>query len=173
MPTENKRARVAEIKDRFNAAAGIIMADYRGLTVKELEELRGRLRALGADVKVYKNTLTALAIRELALPSMDGLLTGPTAFIFAADDPVTPAKAVMEFAKDHKLLEVKGGFIDRTVVGPDAIKALASLPTRDVLVAKLMGTMVSPIRGFMAMCNAPASAFARALKAVADQKAAA
>lgn len=173
MPTTDKKAIVAEIKERFAGASGVIMADYRGLTVKQMQSLRNKLRESGADVKVYKNTLTELAVRELAMPSMDALLSGPTAFVFTGEDPVAPAKALVDFAKTNKTLEVKGGFIEHAVVNADGIKALASLPSREVLIAQIMGTMLNPVRGFMSMCNAPAGAFARVLKAVADQKAAA
>ncbi|MCE5204449.1 MAG: 50S ribosomal protein L10 [Coriobacteriales bacterium] len=173
MPLADKREIVSEIKDHFHGASAVIMTDYRGLTVKQMQALRSKLRESGAEVKVYKNTLTELALRELALPSMDSMLAGPTAFVFATGDPVGPAKAIMDFAKTNKSLEVKGGFVDHVVVGADDIKALAALPSRDVLIAQIMGAMLSPVRGFMSMCNAPAGALARVMKAVADQKAAA
>ncbi len=173
MPTAEKAALVAEIKDRFVSASGVILADYRGLTVKQMQALRAKLRDAGGDLKVYKNTLTQIALRELALPSMDELLEGPTVLAFATNDPVPVAKALSDFAKESKVLELKGGFVDGSVIGAEQVKALASLPSRDVLVAQVMGLLVSPIRGFMSMCNAPAGAFARAVKAVADQKAAA
>jgi len=172
MSTPDKIALVAEIKDRFAGASGVIMADYRGLTVKEMQGLRGQLRAAGADIKVYKNTLTELAIRELALPSMDEVLEGPTAFVFTTDDPAASAKTLVDFAKEHKALEIKGGFIDRAVIGAEAIKAVAALPPREVLVAKLLGTLQAPASSFVRVLNGPAAAFARALQAIADQKAA-
>jgi len=173
MSTPEKIALVAEIKDRFAGASGVIMADYRGLTVKEMQGLRTRLRAAGSDIKIYKNTLTELAVRELALPSMDEILEGPTAFVFTRDDPAASAKALVEFAKEHKALDLKGGFIDRAVVGADEIKAVAALPPREVLVAKLLGTLQAPASSFVRVLNGPAAAFVRALQAIADQKAAA
>lgn len=173
MPTAQKTAIVAEIKERLEGAAGIIMADYRGLTVKEMQALRAKLREAGGELKVYKNTLTQLAAKELDLPSMDDMLMGPTAMVFLSEDPVAPAKALVDFAKTHKGFDVKGGFIEQHVVDGEAVKAIASLPSREELIAKLMGTMLNPVRGFMSMLNAPAGAFARVVKAVADQKAAA
>jgi len=136
MPLADKREIVSEIKDHFHGASAVIMTDYRGLTVKQMQALRSKLRESGAEVKVYKNTLTELALRELALPSMDSMLAGPTAFVFATGDPVGPAKAIMDFAKTNKSLEVKGGFVDHVVVGADDIKAIAALPSRDVLIAR-------------------------------------
>ncbi|MDZ4654337.1 MAG: 50S ribosomal protein L10, partial [Coriobacteriia bacterium] len=173
MPTAQKAAIVAEIKERLSASAGFIMTDYRGLTVKEMQALRAKLREVGVDLKIYKNTLAQLAVRDLGLPSMDEMLAGPTAMVFMAEDPVAPAKAIMDFAKAHKGLEVKGGFIEQNIVDADSVKAIALLPSREELIAKLMGTMLNPLRGFMSMLNAPAGAFARVVKAVADQKAAA
>lgn len=172
MPTIDKKAIVAEIKDRFTASSGVIMADYRGLSVRDMQQLRVKVRAVGGEVKIYKNTLMELAVRELAMPSMDQLLSGPTAVIFVEGDPVAPAKAMMDFAKEHKQLEVKGGFIERSVLGAESIKAIASLPPREVLIAKLLGTLLSPATSFVRVLNGPASAFARALQAIADQKAA-
>lgn len=173
MPTVQKESIVEEIKVRLTAAAGIIMADYRGLTVKEMQELRSKVRGSGADLKIYKNRLTQIALRELAMPDLDEYLMGPTALVFVQDDPVAPAKVLQEFAKGHQALEVKGGLVQNQVVGASAMKAIASLPSREELVAKVMGLLLSPIRGFMGMANAPASAFARTIRAVAEQKAAA
>ena len=173
MPTSQKESLVVEIKDRLNDAGALIMADYRGLTVKELQELRNQLRAIGSELKVYKNSLTEIAIRELALPNMDAYLAGPTAIIFTGEDPVAPAKALTTFAKTHKSLEVKGGLVDNQVVNADGVKAIATLPSREELIAKLLGTMLNPLTGFARVLNGPVEAFARTVSAVADQKAAA
>lgn len=173
MPTASKAATVEEIKEKLSSSSAVIMTDYRGLTVKEMQALRSKLREAGGDVKVYKNTLTELALRELELPEMPELLQGPTLFTFAGEDPVAPAKAIMDFAKDHKQLEVKGAFIESRVVGADQVKALASLPSREVLVGQVLGLLVSPISNLMRVMNGPAAAFTRALNAVAEQKQAA
>ncbi|MBA4370551.1 MAG: 50S ribosomal protein L10 [Coriobacteriaceae bacterium] len=173
MPTAQKAETVAEIKERLSGSAGVIMADYRGLTVKEMQALRSALRAIGAEIRVYKNSLTEIALRELGLPDMGSYLEGPTAFVFSGGDPVAPAKALMDFAKEHKALEIKGGFVENALVDGAAVRAIAALPSREELIAMLMGTMLNPVRGFMAMANAPAGALARVLRAVADQRAAA
>lgn len=173
MPTVAKETLVAEIKDRFNAAQAVIMVDYRGLTVKEMSALRGALRETGSEVKIYKNSLTEIAVRELALPNMDEHLAGPTAFVFISEDPVAPAKALTTFARAHAALELKGGFVDNQVIGADGVKAIATLPSREELIAKLLGTMQNPIVGFARVLNGPVEAFARTVQGVADQKAAA
>lgn len=173
MATSEKQQLVGEIKERLQSSGGLIMADYRGLSVKAMQALRGRLRDAGAEITVYKNSLTEIAVRELDMPSMGEYLEGPTALVFTPEDPVASAKAMMDFAKDNKVFAVKGGYIDGALVSADQVKAIASLPSREELIAKIMGSMLSPVRGFMAMANAPAGALARALQAVADQKAAA
>jgi large subunit ribosomal protein L10 len=173
MPTVAKEQTVQEIKDRFARASAVILVDYRGLTVKEVQELRGKLRDSGTELKVYQNTLTEIAMRELAMPDLGTLLEGPSAFAFTYGDPVAPAKAIVGFAKDHKELEVKGGFIERAVADADGVKALAALPSREELIAKLLGTMQNPAASFVRVLAGPAGAFARVVKAIADQKAAA
>jgi large subunit ribosomal protein L10 len=173
MPTVQKETLVEEIKSRLTSAEGVIMVDYRGLTVKEMQELRGKVRGVGGDMTVYKNRLTQIALRELAMPSLDEYLAGPTAFVFAGSDAVAPAKVLQDFSKAHPALEIKGGLVENQVVDAAGVKMIASLPSREELVAKLMGVLLSPVRGFMGMANAPVSAFARAVRAVADQKAAA
>ncbi|MHB1324157.1 MAG: 50S ribosomal protein L10 [Coriobacteriia bacterium] len=173
MPTTEKQRLVAEIKERVAESGGMILADYRGLTVKDMKVLRTSLRDAGGEATVYKNSLAQIAIRELDLPNMDEFLAGPTVFVFTPADPVAAAKALTAFAKDRRVFAFKGAFIDGQVISADAVKAIATLPSREELIAKLMGAMVNPVRGFMAVCNAPVGALARAMQAVADQKAAA
>ena len=173
MPTSDKELLVSEIKARLNDAGSLLLVDYRGLTVKEMQELRNQLRAAGSELKVYKNSLADIAIRELALPSLDAYLAGPTAIIFTGEDPVAPAKALTTFAKTHKALELKGGLVENQVIDAEGVKAIATLPSREELIAKLLGTMLNPIIGFARVLNGPTEAFARTVQAVADQKAAA
>jgi large subunit ribosomal protein L10 len=173
MPNEAKTEAVAAIKDKLTSSEGVIMADYRGLSVKEMQEFRRTIAESGAEVKVYKNRLTEIAIRELAMPSMDEFLVGPTCFIFVPEDPSAPAKAMVDFAKEHEALEIKGAFLDNGIVDVAVVKSIAALPSREELIAKFMGQAMNPVRGFMAQATAPAAALTRTLKAVADQKAAA
>jgi large subunit ribosomal protein L10 len=173
MPTAQKEQLVEEIKDKFAAAQATLLVDYRGLTVKEMQELRRNLREAGAELTIYKNSLTEIAMRELALPSMASFLAGPTAFVFAGDDPVAPAKALTSFSKEHEALELKGGLVESQVVDAASVKAIASLPSREEMLAKLLGSMINPLVGFARVLNGPVEAFARTVQAVADQKAAA
>ncbi len=174
MPTPQKEATVAEIRGKLEGSAAVIMAEYRGLSVKEMQALRRNMRAAGGEVVVYKNSLALIAVRDLGLPEEFGeFLVGPTMFAFAAEEPVAPAKALVDFAKEHEALVVKGGLVEKAVVDAAGIKAVASLPSREELVAKLLGTMQNPITGFVRVLNGPAGAFARVLRAIADQKEAA
>ncbi len=162
---------VAEIRERFVHASAVILADYRGLNVKEMQQLRAALRDAGGDLKVYKNSLTEIAVRELALAPMNEYLEGPTALVFAADDPISPAKAMMAFAKEHTALEVKGGLFEDSLLDAAGVKAFAALPSREELVAKLLGTMLNPAAGLVRTLNGPAEAFARVMNSIAGQKA--
>lgn len=173
MPTVQKESLVDEIKVKLTSYDTLILTDYRGLTVKEMSALRGKLREVGAEMRIYKNTLLEIAIRELALPSMDQLLTGPTAIVFASGDPVAPAKTLQDFAKASKLLEIKGGLVENHVVDADAVKAIASLPSKEQLIANLLGTLQNPLVQTVRVLNGPAAAFARVVNAIAEQKSAA
>jgi large subunit ribosomal protein L10 len=174
MPTPQKEALVAEIRGKLEGSAAVIVADYRGLSVKDMQQLRVKMREAGSEVVVYKNSLALIAVRDLGLPEELGeMLVGPTVFAFASEEPVAPAKALMAFAKDHEALQVKGGLIESAVVDAARMKAVAALPSREELVAKLLGTMQNPITGFVRVLNGPAGAFARVLRAIADQKEAA
>lgn len=172
MPTATKEALVAEIKDRFNASEAVIMVDYRGLSVKQMQTLRVQVRESGGEVKIYKNSLTEIAVRELALPSMDEYLAGPTAFVFVEGDAVAPAKALTAFAKENQALEIKGGFVQNQVVDAGGVKTIAALPSREELIAKLLGTMLNPLTGTVRVLSGPARAFVTVVDAIAKQKAA-
>lgn len=172
MPTATKEALVAEIKDRFAASEAVIMADYRGLSVKQMQLLRNKVRDEGGEIKIYKNSLTEIAVRELALPNMDEFLAGPTAFVFIAADPVAPAKVLTTFAKENQALEIKGGIVQNRVVNAEGVKAIAALPSRDQLIAKLLGTMLNPLTGTVRVLSGPARAFVTVVDAIAKEKAA-
>lgn len=170
MATLNKKEVIAEIKDRLTSSNGVLLVDYRGLTVKEISVLRNNLREAGGSMTVYKNTLTELALRELAMPTLEEYLEGPTAFVFVEGDPVAPAKALTKFAEDSKKLELKAGLLGNSVLNKDDVIALSKLPSREELVAKLLGTLQNPTRGIVTVLSGPARGLATALDAIAKQK---
>jgi len=156
---EEKVQAVNEIATKLRESQTTVVADYRGLTVAQVTELRRQLREAGIEFKVYKNTLTRLATAKENLTELDQFLTGPNAIAFSNNDVIAPAKIIAEYAKKNDKLEIKGGVIEGKVVGAEEIKALAALPSREGLLSMLLSVLQAPMRNF-----------ALAVKAVADQK---
>ncbi|WP_124726387.1 50S ribosomal protein L10 [Staphylospora marina] len=155
---EAKKAVVAEIAEKLQKSKSTIVADYRGLTVKEMNELRKQLREVGVEFHVLKNTLTKRAAEQVGQDDLSQFLTGPSALAFSYEDVVAPAKVLHKFAKDSKKMEIKGGMVEGRMVTQDEIKALADLPSREGLLSMLLSVLQAPIRNF-----------ALAVKAVADK----
>jgi large subunit ribosomal protein L10 len=161
----DKSDAVAELTESFSSATAAVLTEYRGLTVKQLKELR---TALGADTTyaVVKNTLTKIAAGNAGLEGLDELLAGPTAVAFVGGDPVNAAKALRDFAKAHPALVVKGGVMDGKALTADEIKKLADLESREVLLAKLAGAMKASLTQAVYLFAAPLSQAARAVGAL-------
>ncbi len=171
MARADKQAAVAEIVDSFNDAAGAVLTEYRGLTVKQLQELR---RSLGANANyaVVKNTLAKLAANEAGINGFDDLLTGPTAIAFIKGDVVEAAKGLRDFAKANPTLVIKGGVLDGKPLGAAEVAKLADLESREVLMGKLAGAMLASLSQAVYLLNAPIAQVARlagALQAKAEQ----
>ena len=172
MPNARNQEMMENIKADLDGVTAVWVVDACGLTVKEVEGLRHSIRESGAIMKVYKNTIMKKALAELDLVNMDAILEGPSAFVFCGEDVAAAAKAVTEFAKENKNLEVKGGMMDGTFVNADEIKAIASLPSKEVLLAQIAGAISGVARGLAVCINGVPSGLARAIQQVADQKAA-
>ena len=171
MARPDKTAAVAEIVDSFNDAAGAVLTEYRGLTVKQLQELR---RSLGenANYAVVKNTLTKIAAKEAGVDGLDDLLTGPTAIAFLNGDVVEAAKGLRDFAKANPALVIKGGFLDGKPIDAAEVAKLADLESREVLLGKLAGAMLASLSQAVYLLNAPLAQAARlagALEAKAQE----
>jgi large subunit ribosomal protein L10 len=171
MARPDKAAAVAEIVDSFNESAGAVLTEYRGLTVKQLQDLR---RALGenANYAVVKNTLTKLAAKEAGVEGFDDLLNGPTAIAFINGDLVEAAKGLRDFAKANPALVIKAGFVDGATLDAKEIAKLADLESREVLLGKLAGAMLASLSQAVYLLNAPLAQAARlagALQAKAEQ----
>lgn len=169
---EAKKQVVEEIKVRLQKTQGAVLADYRGLNVAEVTELRSKLRDAGVEFKVLKNTLTRIAANEVGLEGLDPYLEGPTAIAFGIDDPVAPAKILSDFAKTHKALEIKAGILENKVIDIQGVKDLAELPPREVLLAKALGAMQSPMYGFAGSLQGLLRNLVYVLDAVREKKAA-
>jgi len=172
LPKEEKIEAVQDIRKSIEGSSSLLLTDYRGLTVSEITTLRRTLRNAGADYKVVKNTLFKLAADKLEESGIYDLLAGPTAVAFVHNDPIAPAKAIMDFAKEHKELEVKGGYVEGRLLTADQIQTLSRIPPKEVLLAQLMGSIQSPISGFVGTLQGLLSNLVYTLQAVADQKAA-
>ncbi|MDO4290421.1 MAG: 50S ribosomal protein L10 [Eggerthellaceae bacterium] len=173
MPNAQNKEMLSNIQADLDGVTAVWVVDYRGLTVKEVEVLRGAVREAGATMKVYKNTLMHLALKQADLPTLDDMLKGPSAFIFAGNDVAAAAKAVKEFAKTNDKLEIKGGLMEGAAVTPAEVEAIASLPSREELMAKIAGAISGVARGLAVALNGVPSGLAQVTKAVADQKEAA
>ena len=141
---ERKAGIVSEIKEKFENAKSVVLFDYRGLTVSEVTELRKKLREVGSDYKVYKNTMTARAFDELKV-DLNDYLTGPNAITFGSDE-LSIVKILSDFAKEHDKLELKAGIIDGKVAGLEEIKQYASIPSREGLLTMLAGGLMATVR---------------------------
>ena len=173
MLRNDKDAVIAEVQQLLTDTENLFVSDYRGLTVAELAELRGKLRQSGASFKIVKNTLGGIAADKAGREPVKELLSGPTAVTFCGDDLVGAAKALSDVAKTPPQRAVRGGLLDASVIDPDGVKALASLPPRDVLIAQVVGTMAAPMTGLVTVLQGTISGFVRALDQVAQQRAAA
>jgi large subunit ribosomal protein L10 len=171
MPNKAKVELVARIKEDLAAADAVWVVDYRGLTVKQAEDLRARIREQGAALKIYKNSFTERALADLELPSLGAVLEGPSAFVFVTGDPVASAKTIKGFAKENENLQLKGGLLNKEVVTAEQIKAIADLPSREELVARFIGAIRGPLVGVVQVLNGPASKLVRTLDAIANKAA--
>ena len=141
---EQKATVISEIKDKFENAKSVVLFDYRGLSVSEVTELRRKLRDTGADYKVYKNTLTKRALKELNI-DMDEYLEGPSAISFGTDE-LSIVKVINDFAKDHKALELKAGIVEGKVANLEDMKRYASIPSRDTLLTMLAAGLLGTVK---------------------------
>ena len=167
---EAKKGVVAEIAQKLEKAQGVVLLDYRGLTVGEVTALRKKLREAGVEYRVLKNTLVKLAADQVGIEGLEAYLHGPTAVAFGYDDPVMPAKILADFVKAAKKTEIKSGLVGKDVISAAGVADLANLPSKEVLVAKLLGTMNAPATRLASVLNGPMRALAIALGAIAEQK---
>ena len=166
----DKKLVVSEVKEDLSNAKAAIVTDYRGLDVEQITTLRRALRAENVKYAVVKNTLASIAAHELGLEELDVYLEGPTAIAYGFDDPVAPAKVLTTFAKKFDKLEIKGGLLEGTLIEPARIKALADLPSREVLLAQVAGAFASPMTAFAGVSQGILRKFVGTLDAVREKK---
>ena len=149
-----KEAKVAEIREKLEKAQAIVLADYQGLTVEEDTALRKTLREAGVEYKVYKNNLVTLAAKEWGIEGLDSYLEGPVSIAFGYEDATAPARVLHAFAKDHKKLELKAGMVEGTLYNKEEVEKLATIPSKEVLIAKLLGSFKAPLSNVAYLLNA-------------------
>jgi large subunit ribosomal protein L10 len=169
MPTRQKVQAVQMLSEQLTRAQMVIVTDYRGLKVADLQTFRGNLRPSGGEVHIAKNTLTRIAATNAGLPGLDALLEGPSALVFAFDDPVQTAKAVSDFVRTSRILTVKGGVMEGREVSAADVEAIATLPSREELQAKLLGTLLSPMARTLGVLGGPSRSMVYLLNARAEQ----
>jgi large subunit ribosomal protein L10 len=170
-PRPEKVATVEQVRSRLAESDAVLVTEYRGLKVKDLEALRRSLAPLGGEYRVYKNTLARIAASLAGADGFSELLSGPTGLAFVKGDAAAVAKALREFARSNPLLVVKGGLLGRSVLGAEAAASLADLPSREQLLARLAGALAAPLQGFAGALSALPRNFAYGLAALRDQRA--
>ncbi len=151
---ELKKAAVAQIKEKLTTAQSVVLVDYRGLNVAEVTELRKQFRAAGVEYAVLKNSLVGIAAKEAGIEGLDSILEGPTALAFGMTDAVAPATIIAEFAKKNDKLKVKAGILDGAILDVAGVEKLSAIPSREVLIAKVMGSMMSAVSKFVYVLEA-------------------
>ena len=173
MPNAQNIALMEQIKEDVQAASAVWVIDYRGLTAEQSRELRNTIREAGAHMKVYKNTLMHRAVDELGFESIDEILEGPSAFVFAGEDAVAAAKTIKEYAKSNNSVQIKGGLMDGAYLTAEQVQAVADLPSKEQLIGQIAGLISGMARGLAVSISGISRGLAVATAAVAEQKPAA
>ncbi len=171
MDRAEKKEAVVALHDVFSKSSVVVVAQYSGLTVAQMQRLRKQMKQAGASVQVAKNRLAQIALKGTDVASIGPLLKGPTLLAYSSD-PVAAPKAAMAFSKDHEKFVVLGGAMGKTALNPDGVKALATMPSLDELRARLVGLLMAPATKLARLANAPAAKVARVISAYASKDAA-
>ena len=169
MPTRQKAQTIDELSNQLSRASLVIVTDYRGLKVADLQTLRGNLRPTGGEIHIAKNTLTRIAANNVGVSGLDPMLEGPSALVFAFEDVVQTAKAVTDFVRTSRILSVKGGVMGDRAVSPADVEAIATLPSREELQARLLGMLVSPMARTLGVLTGPSRSMVYLLNARSEQ----
>ena len=165
-----KAATVADLTARLKATSTAVLADYRGMTVGQMRDLRTKLRGGGIEMVVVKNTLARRAAVAAGYEPLTVELVGPIAMLFAVDDVSAPARILNDFIRANRKMVIKGGLLEGQVIKADAVTELADLPSREVLLSRLLGAMQAPLGNLASVLQAPITKLARTLDAVRSQK---
>jgi large subunit ribosomal protein L10 len=167
---EAKKEIVREITEKFVNAKSIVLIDYKGISVEKATLLRDKARQANVEYKVYKNTLARLAAKDSGCEGLADYLIGSIAIATSDEDPVAPAKLLSGFIKENKILSIKAGYVDGKVLNEKEVESLASLPSKEELIAKMLGSLNAPLSGFVNVLNGNIRGLAVALNAIKEQK---
>jgi len=170
MEKQLKKETIKNIKDKLSKSKVTILTDYNGLNVEQITKLRRKLRTIEAEYIIYKNTLMTIAAKENSITGLENLLVGPTAIVFGYKDPVMPAKILAEFIKENEKPQIKGGLLDGAAVDVKIITALAKLPSREVLLSRVVRGLQAPIYNLVCDLQGIIRKFVYAVNAVAEKK---
>jgi large subunit ribosomal protein L10 len=170
MPTPEKAQVIDELAEQLSRAKLAILTDYRGLSVTGLQGLRATLRPLNAEFKIAKNTLTRIAAEKAGIDGLTPMLDGPLALVLAYDDVVGPSKAITDFVRSSRILTVKGGVLENQIVTAKGIEDIATLPSRDELLGKLVGLLNSPAQRLVTVLSGPSRSLVQVLNAYSEQQ---
>ena len=165
-----KQAIVNELTEKLQGAAAGVIVDYKGMNVADDTELRATLRNAGVEYRVLKNRLVKIAMNNLGYTQFDADLNGTTAFAFGSNDPVAPAKILLEASKKYGKITIKSGMVEGQPIDHAGVLALAELPPKEIMVAKVLGMLQAPITGLVRVLNGTIAGLAIALKAIADKQ---
>ncbi len=171
MPNLKNQEEVKNLTEKFKSMKGLILTEYHGLTVEEISELRSALRPLNCEYSIVKNTLSKIALKEAGIDAGGENFVGPTALAIENGDIVSPAKTIVEFAKKNANLKVKAGFMEGKFVSAEIIEQLSQLPSKEVLLAKMLGSMNAPITGFVNVLAANIRGLVTVLDAISKKQA--
>ena len=175
MPAKIKYEQVEALREKLSKTKAVFIAEYRGMTVAQSTILRARVRAAGGEMKVAKNTLFEVAMKEMNMTALpESIVTGPNVYTMAYDDPTAVAKVLRDFSKEktNKAFILKGGILGKSVLNVSALEALADMPPREVVIGQVVRTIAAPISGFLNVLNGPVSSLLNVLNAIKDKKAA-
>ena len=167
---DQKQQEIDSLKDSFSKSKSVILADYCGLTVNQMQDVRTKLRAASVEFRVAKNTLTKRAIKDTDSEPLSDVLAGPTGIAFSYEDPVAGARVLSELVDDHDAFEIKGGILGDKLLSIADITALSKLPTKEVLLSQLLSVMNGPMTGFVTVLNGNQRSLVQVLSAIKDTK---
>lgn len=168
---KEKELFVQQVAEKMETAKSMVIADYRGLNVEQVTELRKKLRDAGVEYRVIKNTMTRLAARQVGIDGLDEILVGPNAIAFSMEDAVSAAKTLVDFAKDHEDLQIKAGILDKNLISSEKVEELAQIPPRDVLLSMVLRGFQGPITGLVNVLQGNIRNLVQVLSAIQEQKA--